>query len=47
MKKQKKETVHYNILPSGEGGGSSRPTATTIVILNRRQLPSGLKSLQF
>ena len=30
-----------------EGVGRSRPTATTIVILNRRQLLSGLKSLQF
>jgi len=47
MKKQKKETEHYNVLHSGEGVGRSRPTATTIGILNRRQLPSGLKSLQF
>ena len=47
MKKLKKETVHYNILRSGKGVGRRRPTATTIEILNRRQLPSGLKSLQF
>jgi len=48
MKKQKKETEHYNVLHSGEGVGRSRPTAaTTIGILNRCQLPSGLKSLRF
>jgi len=47
-KAEKGETVHYNILRSGEGVGRSRPTAaTTIVIPNRRQLSSGLKSLQF